>query len=217
MKTIRWNTFETNSSSCHSITFSNTPVEKPSVHNLVMFADHNYCGEGELTNPEDKATYFSVAMVENFRRLLHESKKKYYQNSFSEIADIFEDMYNLKLEDLQDWRVTKLPTPQSMRHAFISLFENRMNEIEEYFRSKGVKVKFNSLSNSYSSADEGIIIVNNEYNDDYDEIITYGGSIDHESSPLEGVEDAITLAELPVEDLFNFIFNDSIIDCEYYG
>lgn len=211
MKTIRRHTFETNSSSCHSITFGyNVGTIYPK--ELPMMATAYYCGQGELSSPEDKADYFSVAMMENFSRILMDMKAEYYKNAFAEKPDIFTDIFNFNYEIISGWKVSSLPTPRSMRAAFLKMVGFRLEEISDYFLTKGVRVIFDDGKN------HGISICQSEYSPDYKKVFSYPGNIDHESSPLEEVEDAIKLAELPVEKLFDFIYaTDSSINCEYNG
>lgn len=62
MKTIRKNTFETNSSSCHSITFATgSLINLPK--DFILSYDGEFGWSGTCTTPEEKANYYMIAMV----------------------------------------------------------------------------------------------------------------------------------------------------------
>ena len=62
MITIRKNTFETNSSSCHSITFATgKPTNLPK--DFVLSYDGEFGWSGSCYLPMDKASYYMIAMI----------------------------------------------------------------------------------------------------------------------------------------------------------
>ena len=86
MKTIRSNVFETNSSSCHTITFINPDNNRlrywpsGSYKTLRMSSEENFYGGGEFNDPITKAMYFSDALSAYILREFSNKTAEYYFN-----------------------------------------------------------------------------------------------------------------------------------------
>lgn len=66
MRTIRKNVFETNSSSCHAITFDDTPVDRQErlvELNIDGTGDFGWSGD-DVTGPEKKLNYALIAFID---------------------------------------------------------------------------------------------------------------------------------------------------------
>lgn len=216
MKTIRCGTFETNSSSCHSITFNNDGENvQGDIKSLRAEAENYYCGShnyqydyedgyrysydagAPIGNPQGKFEYALICYIEQLNTIANDKKCEWYDkhpdecNKYDNIrwgAPLLDEIYD---ELVEDYNNTK--------NLIIDVFKN------EY----GIDVKWNipeplSLEevNSGRFAD-GTSCVR--------DLIEVNGCIDHESSCTEHTEDAWELADM-VRDpyqLYNWVFIDT--------
>ena len=91
--------------------------------------------------------------------------------------------------------------------------------IQAEFKSHGVDVSFSDGEYGFIVAEDRKITAHMQFQDIYG-LISIQGYIDHSSSPEEDLDcDAAKLAKLAYcpESLYEFIFNDSVIDCKFDG
>ena len=214
MKTIRSNVFETNSASCHAITFSHNAVCNHTGV-LRMFAEQSYSGGGILDTPEEKADYFSVALATYLRAKYINKHFEFWNGRISDSSSIKEELGDA----CGDSYLQKFPLIPSIARELISEAKRLMDEIQAEFKSHGVEVSFSEGNYGFIVAEDRKITRSMRVQDIYD-LISFQGDIDHSSSPEEDPDcDAAKLAKLAYnpESLYEFIFNDSTIDCKFVG
>ena len=215
MKYIRRGTFETNSSSCHSITFNNDGNNVQGDTKLLYAEARNiYCGSSnyqydrdsgyeydageDLGNPQEKFEYALICYLEQLETMANDEKEKWYDEHPDEKeklnlpegfsirwnAPLPEEIYN-KLVD--DYKATK--------SLIIDIFANEYDiEVEWDIPDPRTLDEINSSKSSYTK-----------------NLFDVDGCIDHDSSCIQHVEDAWTLADM-VRDpyqLYNWTFIDT--------
>ena len=193
MKTVRSSVFETNSSSCHSITFckDNKPVKWWPVSDfrtLRMSAEKDFYGGGEFNDPLTKAMYFSDALaayisrerslrvVDFYEKLGSVTEKDLIEGHTKSAKEMLVDRKNHEGEPIKDeiWKNAlynysdelKAPEIESDIKEILSQIKD---SIEGYFENEGVKV-------IWSDSDLG---------KDWTETLEPLGAIDHQSSIYE--------------------------------
>ena len=189
MVTIRRNVFETNSSSCHSITIVD---DVASDHNgTVLYA----CGDDfgwerdTITSHQKKFSYWCVAALDRLCDLLYiDSKNLYLQKAKTE-----EERTEIELGD------------NSLQKSSIVKYDDKVRYIRDtvgdYFSKRGVEIIWDDEDENWFFNLDG------EYHTP-----NLDGYIDHQSAPCED-SDCRNLAELwkDPEALYNFVFGDSYI------
>lgn len=221
MKTIRHSVFETNSSSCHSVTFSDVITNtSPMPSEVRFFAEGLYCSEGALAHFEKKADYLSVCMGEYMRLLVFAYTTRYYKERYTDEAwtefmsdkkwslhELYDSVpgYDEAILFIHQW----LKIPQEALDFAKEWFDGAKSAITEYFRERGVDAVFDD----YYDENRGIRI--------HDGYIHFDGGIDHESSAEYANTPGMDLATMWSRDMpafFDLIFNpNSIIHCDYCG
>lgn len=217
MRTIRKHVFETNSSSCHSITFESAEVRTKYPNRLYMRAEGCYSSGGTLYRPEDKADYFAVCLAGWLKYMLLQKKKEYYNNLLDNpaVSEVIKEIFNIT--DKQSMYIYGLPTPNKFKDEIEDLFNSRKAEISEVFKTHGVEVIWDESEDSYHK-EPHIYIERNPLSSNYDAVVVCEGAIDHESSAEFGSSDAIKLATLSPEELFVFIYGvDSCVELNFCG
>lgn len=214
MKTIRRGTFETNSSSCHSITFNNSgTLNTEGLEYLEASASGTYCGSDNyqyedseyggytydagavITDLQKKFDYAMVCYAEYLNyRAMHEDKRDWYAEHPDEAK---------KYQKESDWRI---PLPEDVYNVLVEDYNRTRDDIVNTFERHGILVDwkipeptdFNTI-NTRKGYDGQIWI---------DDFLSIDGAIDHDSSCSQHSEDAWRLAELchNPEGLFEFIF-----------
>ena len=218
MRTIREHVFETNSSSCHSLTVSDKPLpsDLKLPKTLLMAGTKWYDANPDLVSPEEKADYVAVCLAEYLEWELDIRTVKLYREfvpsekweEFERAVDGF-SCGTCKVDDVDVplmYRATdSLHPPRKIVDTVNEHFETIKKNIETTFAKHGVQVKWSDKDN------RGIGIT-------FDSVIVQG-SIDDRSSPRNCYQPTKAIFEMLNEDeperLFNFIFNpESIIHCD---
>lgn len=221
MKTIRYGTFETNSSSCHSITFDNSgKTNTNGIKNLIAAAYGGYCGSNNvcfdpeegysydagapLPDPQSKFDYALVCYVEYLNcRAMHDDKRAWY-NMHKKIKDKYSPR--------------RIPLPESVYNKLCNEYSQTKLNLITGFKQKGIDIDWripdpNNLHeiNNHKSWSGEVWI---------SDFIDIDGYIDHSSSCHEYNQNAWKLAKMcgNPDELYDFIFkstNEIII--QYMG
>lgn len=212
MKTIRQGTFETNSSSCHSITFNNYgDINLEGIDKLEARASGEYCGSDNyvrdddgysydagapLPDPQSKFDYAMVCYIEYLnRRALFEDKLAWYNTN--------------KIKDFIGFPRWKVPLPVDVYECLYDDYTETKENLISSFNNKGVKIDWlipepNSLEHINSGKScTGELLVK--------EFVDIDGYIDHDSSCSQHEPGAWMLAEMchKPDELFDFVFRDT--------
>ncbi len=220
MRTIREHVFETNSSSCHSLTVSDKqlPSDLKFPKTLLMAGTNWYDANSDLVNPEEKADYVAVCLAEYLEWELDLRTVKFYREfvpskkwgAFERAVD-GHSWYTCKVDGVDVpamYRATdSLRPPRKVVETVTEHFETIKKNIETTFAKHGVQVKW------FDKDNRGI---------DFDFVnggVMVKGSIDDRSSPRNCYQETKAIIEMLNEDeperLFNFIFNpESIVHCD---
>lgn len=210
MVSVRFNTFETNSSSCHSITFNNMgEIDTKGITEMVITAKGSYCGSENygydeeydfyydlgdfLTSPIEKMNYAIICFVEYLnRRARIEDKEDWYKKHKDS---------NVKFD--RD-KPHKTLLPLEVYNSLLSIYETTKDSIIDFFGKKGIKVDWQLPKPT--DLDE----INSEIDKPYSSrlLIEIDGYIDHDSSCFQHEPQPWKLAELcqNPEKLFDFVF-----------
>lgn len=200
MRTIRNSAFETNSSSCHTITFVGDKLlnywPKRDYPELRMSSEENYYGGGEYNDPITKAMYFSDALSAYVLR-----EKAFKLVEYYKVAGVTKDDLDEPTENVVKYLVERknhkgeaatdkeyesclfnfseyLKMPDEITDQMEEWMSQIKDSIEAYFENEGTK----------------IIWVDTD-GDDWTKTFNPKGSIDHQSNIYE--DDAcVELAEL---------------------
>ena len=219
MKTIRKEVFETNSSSCHSLTVSDKPLpsDLKLPKTLLMAGGQWYDANSDLVTPEEKADYVAVCLAEYIAFELDIRTVKLYREFVP--AEKWEEFENA-IDGHSWWRTCKvdcvdvpamyratdsLHPPRKVVETVTKHLETIKKNIETTFAKHDVKVKW------FDKDTRRIDI-------DFDGNVLVKGSIDDRSSPRNCYQETRAIIDMLNEDeperLFNFIFNpESIIHC----
>lgn len=203
MKTIRSNVFETNSSSCHTITFINPNNNhlrywpSGSYKTLRMSSEEDFYGGGEFNDPITKAMYFSDALSAYILREFRNKAAEYYFNKGITEEDFKPDFpdtirerllkkvdyngYSLNDEQYKNFIMSyaeDLKEQKEVLDPILELLSQIKDSIGAYFENEGIK-----------------IIWEDTYGDDWTETLKPKGQIDHQSNIYED-EDCEKLALL---------------------
>ena len=214
MKYIRRGTFETNSSSCHSITFDNSGnnVQGETKH-LYAEARNIYCGSNNyqydreggyeydagapLGNPQEKFEYALICYLEQLETMANDEKEKWYNEHPDEKAKYDTKELNVR------WNA---PLPEEIYNKLVDDYKTTKSFIIDTFANEyDIEVEWDipdprtldEVNSSNSSYTKGLFDID--------------GCIDHDSSCIQHVEDAWKLADM-VRDpyqLYNWTFIDT--------
>ena len=218
MKTIRRGTFETNSSSCHSITFNNNGKDvRGNTQILYAEARNVYCGSGNyqydhdddyeydagapIGNPQGKFEYALICFVEQLNTIAEYKKIAWYDKHPEEKAKYESDGMNVR------WNA---PLTAEIYNELVEDYESTKNLIIETFQNEyGINVVWEiPAPRSLEEVNSGKTYTGVPY---AKELIDVDGCIDHDSSCTQHVEDAWKLADM-VRDphqLYNWTFIDT--------
>ncbi len=191
MKTIRHNTFETNSSSCHSITFSSKGSGiLPSGDFILQVKGGDYEWEVETySNAQDKFSYWFSAFIDcaniRFYDVAKENEKqgKSREDAFNAT---FEETYNKLAQVLLYLRDKGI-------HLYI-FYDDWEHDLEDYLRDLQIK-------NTYDDTKFA------GYSPGFEFLVETDFGIDHQSAPRED-GDCRDLGESSPEEVFDWVFGD---------
>lgn len=203
MKTTRFNTFETNSSSCHSITFSSKGSgfeNRRHAKNLIIITlRSNDFGweEREYYDPQSKFEYWlacfkdcaSLRVREKFAAATKKGVKSLYP---SEKNPLPESVWNEAFEEVYTNLVDVLTFMRNHDVIFHIEYDSYTHELEEYFDDFIKKNIFNLHS------------------DNFNFIVDMGWGIDHQSAPYED-DSAYCLGWSTPEEVYDWVFGDGSV------
>ena len=207
MKTIRSNVFETNSSSCHSITFPSYHTEVIPSDNFILEVKGDDFGFGPetISDPQGKFSYWFSAFVDCVPLLFREklaakNNKSVWESYPSEKSPLLPELFEEGLNEIYD------------HFAKVLIF----------FRDKGVNLLIKYDSNQHDLEDYLDTFRRN--NDDYESHVKdqiwyfnflveerYG--IDHQSGPA-AESDCRRLGWSSPEEIFDFVFGDGEVELD---
>ena len=203
MKTIRKNVFETNSSSCHSITFSSKGsgfenrehAENP----ILITLRSNDFGweEEEYTDSQSKFEYWFACFADcaslRVREKFAAATKKDVLTSYpSDKNPLPESVWDEAFEEVYANLVDVLTFMREHNVIFHIEYDGYTHELEEYLTD------FNRL-NTF-----------NPHSDDFNFIVDMGYGIDHQSAPHED-RDAYSLGWSSPEEVYDWVFGDGSV------
>ena len=203
MKTIRFNTFETNSSSCHSITFSskgsgfeNRQHAKNPIIILLRSNDFG-CAEHEYFDAQSKFEYWfacfnDCASLKVREKLAAATKKDIWSSYPSEKNPLPKPVWDEAFEEVYANLVDVLTFMRDHDVIFHIEYDSHTHELEEYFTDFIKKNIFNPHS------------------DDFNFIVNMGWGIDHQSAPFED-DNAYRLGWSTPEEVYDWVFGDGSV------
>lgn len=210
-ETIRYNTFETNSSSCHSITFSTISGNVNESNKKLEFKGDDFGWEVETyTDPQHKFSYYLVCLLDYiYYRQLNDSKD-YYNPPKDEWGYVSFWITDNK----EEFDEHNKKCPKDIYFHWIQFLINTIENLVSYFESKGVEFTFYDKNGSKTEFDWFIYELK-ELNSKktwkkcskIPDLIDFGGYIDHQSAPSESSE-AESLAKLSEYELFDFVYGN---------
>ena len=215
MKTIRNNVFETNSSSCHSLTFFDDVREHDfeKVSRLYFSADkYFYGGDCYISDATTKGRYYSCALASYIELQRENLKRKYYlrKKIISDDMFLYDDpnYFDLKIKVKQlpkkefennyhkySWL---LKCPEKIVQQIQDLLNTIKNSLNDFFKQKNIEIIWTDIENPHHDW----TMIKSDGNIDTTECI------DHQSDALES-NDCYRLAELykNPENLYNWILD----------
>ena len=207
MKTIRFNTFETNSSSCHSITFSSQGSgltnRQYTESAIIITLKSNDFGweEREYHDPQSKFEYWlacfkdcaSLRVCEKFAAATNKGViSSLYPLYPSEKNPLPESIWNEAFEEVYANLMDVLTFMREHNVIFQIEYDGYTHELEEYLTD------FNRLN------------IFNPYSDNFNFIVDTGWGIDHQSAPFED-SDAYRLGWSSPEEVYDWVFGDGSV------
>lgn len=216
MKYIRCGTFETNSSSCHSITFNNDGSNVQGETKVLYAEARNvYCGSSNyqydrdggytydagapLGNPQGKFEYALICYIEQLETMVDDEKEKWYNEHPDE-----KEKLKLSEDSSIRWNA---PLPEEIYNKIVDDYKTTKNLIIDTFaKDYGIEVEWDipdpiTLNEVNSGKSYSCKFYTKE-------LFDVDGCIDHDSSCTQHVEDAWALADM-VRDphqLYNWTF-----------
>lgn len=198
MKTIRKNVFETNSSSCHSITFSEKGSGcRPAKASIDLRSNDFGWEEEEYTDSQSKFEYWlacfedcsALRIREKFAEVLHKDAWSAYP---SKERPLPENVWEEAFEEVYAHFVDVLSYLRDNGVEFLIKYNDYTHELEEYLTD------FNR---------------NNAYDPEFGHfnfLVDMGYGIDHQSAPHED-SDAYNLGWSDPEDVYDWVFGDGFV------
>lgn len=203
MKTIRSNVFETNSSSCHTITFINPDNNHfrywptGSYKTLRMSSEEDFYGGGEFNDPITKAMYFSDALSAYILREFRIKAAEYYFNNGITEEDFKPDFpatIHDRLLKKTDYHGNPLSDEQ-YKNFIMSYAEDLKEQKEVLDPILELLSQIKDSIGAYFENEGTKIIWEDTYGDDWTKTLKPKGQIDHQSNIYED-EDCEKLALL---------------------
>ena len=203
MKTTRFNTFETNSSSCHSITFSNQGSgfanRRYAENAIIITLKSNDFGweEREYYDPQSKFEYWlacfkDCASLRVREKFAAATKKDILYSYLSEKNPLPESIWDEAFEEVYANLVDVLTFMRNHDVIFHIEYGGCTHELEEYFADFSKKNIFNPHSDRFNF------------------LVETGWGIDHQSAPNENL-DAYHLGWSTPEEVYDWVFGDGSV------
>lgn len=205
MKTIRKNVFETNSSSCHSITFSSegSGLERRRDGNLASITlksnDFGWA-EREYCDSQSKFEYW-LACYEDCASLRVREK-------FAEAAN--KDVWS-------SYPTEKNPLPESVWDEAFEEVYTRFMDVLTFFRDHDVifHIEYDDCIHELEDylTDFNRLNTFNPHSTQFNFIVDMGYGIDHQSAPHED-ENAYRLGWSSPEEVYDWVFGDGSVETD---
>lgn len=205
MKTIRKNVFETNSSSCHSITFSNkgSGFERRRFGDLISITlKSNDFGweEREYCDSQSKfeywfACYEDCASLRVREKFAEVANKDIWSSYPTEKNPLPESVWDEAFEEVYANLVDVLTFMREHDVIFHIEYDDCIHELEDYLTD------FNKL-NTF-----------NPHSTQFNFIVDMGYGIDHQSAPHEN-EEAYRLGWSSPEEVYDWVFGDGSVETD---
>ena len=203
MKTTRFNTFETNSSSCHSITFSNQGsgfANRQYAENAIIITlKSNDFGweEREYHDPQSKFEYWlacfkDCASLRVREKFAAATKKDVWTSYPTDKNPLPESAWDEAFEEVYANLVDVLTFMREHNVIFHIEYDDCTHELEEYLTD------FNRL-NTF-----------NPQSDKFNFLVEMGWGIDHQSAPYED-DSAYCLGWSTPEEVYDWVFGDGSV------
>ena len=198
MKTNRKNVFETNSSSCHSITFSTKGSGCRPVHTTITLKSSDFGWEiHEYTDIQSKFEYWLAC---------------YNDCANLRVRELFSKV--LKKDVYESYASKDNPLPENVwDEAFNEVYSNFANVLS-YLRDNGVDFYIYYDKDNHELEDYLIDFqLANNFNPEFDGInflVEMGFGIDHQSAPYEE-QAAYDLGWSSPEEVYDWIFGDGFV------
>ena len=218
MYSIRENVFETNSSSCHSLTFS-TEGDLPKTVNFHLdFAGGSYQWEFRTYHdPQSKFSYWLNAFAELQSVLLREKNAKLKGSDYYYITEYMDN----------GWGKTSGPSDKGIYEEVLKEAANHLEKVLKAFEEIGVQLHFTPYedeTHSYSGMEDNIdsyieyfLKVNQPKKltdlcrGYFNFIVDLGDGIDHQSGPKED-SDCRRLAEFEPKEVLEWVLGDGYFE-----
>lgn len=201
MITVREQVFESNSSSCHSLTFSSSKsILLPQYRTLQWIGGDFGWEQKEYRDPQSKFSYWLVAFCIYISWLQEETERKCRNSQYYCITD-----------NPEYWDAYNGPSSFEAYKVASMLFQQTILGVLKFFTDRGVTFTFaqesvdDFIQNVHELSDEssfrkGYTVLDSDY----------GGYIDHQSCPIESKE-CETLAKMKPQEVFEWVFGDGYI------
>ena len=193
MKTVRYNTFETNSSSCHSITFSNKGSGTlPAGSFVLRVQGGDYGWEVETySNAQDKFSYWFSAFKECANISFRKKREEFESKGISA-----EKAFNVAFQEMYDnYAKTLIYLQDKGVHLYI-YYDDWQHDLEDYLSALQIKNTYKNCCDNQEHWFYG-----------FDFLVETGYGIDHQSGPGED-GDCRSLGESTPEEVFDWVFGD---------
>jgi hypothetical protein len=198
METIRKNVFETNSSSCHSITFSEKGSGCRPVKASINLRSNDFgWEEEEYTDSQSKFEYWlacfedcsALKIREKFAEVLHKDPWSAYPSKEEPLP---ENVWEEAFEEVYTHFVDVLSYLRDNGVDFYIYYDKDNHELEDYL------IDF-QLANNYNPEFGG-----------FNFLVEMGYGIDHQSAPYEE-QAAYDLGWSTPEEVYDWIFGDGFV------
>ena len=203
MKTIRKNTFETNSSSAHVITFSTKGSAADAEGYILNVVGGSWQWDKEsFSDPQSKFSYWLNAFDEEAYLLLRTAMKQRRNTDYFYISERVGE--------------TSGPVDKDIYESIQAQVIGKLEAVFNYFKDNGVILNIIEEETLDQLSIEEYIHYLRSYNDpenpecltrSFRFLVDLDLGIDHQSAPAEDC-DCAKLAEFPPEDVFDWVFGD---------
>lgn len=225
MLSIRESVFETNSSSCHSITFSSKGSAAKPQENCWLHLDFRGDDWGwehrEYYDPQAKFEYWLNAFVAN------QADKMSLENKKARGVDSYW-ITSYTGDDPSKWNVTRGPCLEEVYNKILEETKEKLKAVLDKFTEYQVEFFFTPSEgneDNYVQSNEDFLRVFEELNritdedkknlcnNEFNYYVDLGYGIDHQSAPRED-NDCKTLAELEPEDVVDWVLGDGSFETD---
>lgn len=222
MKTVRNKTFETNSSSCHSITFCGDSYE-PSAREP-LYLDTEYFSCHEITSWQEKLMYAYMCFLDVFDTKAANAKFEYFNSAPDEVKKWLSENEGYKFPDVkkcsnnevelyykgyyESGRIIDIDYPEQLYEKLRHEFKTVIDNVISAFASHDVKVIFKPEVAPFL-----------EDKARQPRSLTCGDRIDHQSAPREDSDAwALGCFFYNPESLYQWVVDTNTkVDMDYDG